>query len=705
MDMMVDVFLLKFLKNVDLFAYKLDLLSGDYKKVGNKVAYRLRKKFGKHWVWADNRIITDYGVLTDKEIEDILKELWEENDTDFGGIKGINLDYEYKPLPYAISQFIAKGGFYEDSQREISKILQDKKVSNDIVIKRSCKIKGEIVGNEPAISLNIHSELVYAKTLKELVEQKGISYQDLEGLYVKDKDKDMRGEIIKIVGRLEEHRNRLINLATDEKRKRDIENASDDEMVFQVRVKDKIYDYISSHLIPVIRTEDTAKLKELGILDEGVSKKMFKNLHIDPKTRFELSEKIIEILEKKIGYVKFQRFNDKEFPKVFANAERDMNLKRLIKVGNGMVVEFKNLYKGLREYGLYKLIKKDIRLGVINFTNKPIDKFLRKLEGEMGYLGVSLSIKHLPYEEKKVIKSKLSEIIKGAKAETDIILAILPENPTYEKEEDDYIGFKSLTINRGIPSQVVLDDNIDNDYAVQNIVLGILGKTGNIPYVLGEPLTFTDLIIGIDIARKKKERSAGTINVASTLRIYTNNGEFVKYKIDTYSTEGEAIGKDVLERLLPLEEIKNKRVIIHRDGRIPAPEREALNELAREWEIEFYLVEVIKSGNPRVYRKSYKNFSPKFGDVFMLSKNEAIVISTYGRIPSGSTEQPIRIRTDDKLTIEEAITSVLSLTMLHHGSLKPPRLPVTIHHSDKIANLALRGIFPEEKEGNIQYWL
>ncbi len=41
----------------------------------------------------------------------------------------------------------------------------------------------------------------------------------------------------------------------------------------------------------------------------------------------------------------------------------------------------------------------------------------------------------------------------------------------------------------------------------------------------------------------------------------------------------------------------------------------------------------------------------------------------------------------------------------NHGSLLQPRLPVTVHYSDKIANLALQGIKPNALEGDRPYWL
>jgi argonaute-like protein implicated in RNA metabolism and viral defense len=70
-----------------------------------------------------------------------------------------------------------------------------------------------------------------------------------------------------------------------------------------------------------------------------------------------------------------------------------------------------------------------------------------------------------------------------------------------------------------------------------------------------------------------------------------------------------------------------------------------------------------------------------------------------------TTPQPLHLRTEPPFTIEQAIHSVLALTLLHYGSLRPPRLPVTIHYSDRIAYLALRGIKPRNLEGTIPFWL
>jgi argonaute-like protein implicated in RNA metabolism and viral defense len=95
---------------------------------------------------------------------------------------------------------------------------------------------------------------------------------------------------------------------------------------------------------------------------------------------------------------------------------------------------------------------------------------------------------------------------------------------------------------------------------------------------------------------------------------------------------------------------------------------------------------------------------PLKGSAFKLSQHEAFLISS----PPPSlqvTPWPLQIRCTSSFSIEQAIHSVLALTQLHYGSLRSPRLPISIHYSDEIAYLALKGIKPKDLEGNIPFWL
>jgi argonaute-like protein implicated in RNA metabolism and viral defense len=99
-----------------------------------------------------------------------------------------------------------------------------------------------------------------------------------------------------------------------------------------------------------------------------------------------------------------------------------------------------------------------------------------------------------------------------------------------------------------------------------------------------------------------------------------------------------------------------------------------------------------------------KTQRPTKGRAFRLSDTEAFLVSSLPPFKD-ATPQPLRICTEPPFTIEQALHSVLSLTLLHYESLRPPRLPVTIHYSDRIAALALDGIKPKNLEGHIPFWL
>jgi argonaute-like protein implicated in RNA metabolism and viral defense len=121
----------------------------------------------------------------------------------------------------------------------------------------------------------------------------------------------------------------------------------------------------------------------------------------------------------------------------------------------------------------------------------------------------------------------------------------------------------------------------------------------------------------------------------------------------------------------------------------------------------FRFVEVIKSGAPRLYEKTETIEQPAKGAAFLLSSCEAFVVSSLAPF-KGSTPNPLYIRcvdNDSAFTIREAVESVLAMTLLHWGSIMPPRMPVTVSYSDKIAYLALRGVKPANAEGSLQYWL
>ena len=188
-------------------------------------------------------------------------------------------------------------------------------------------------------------------------------------------------------------------------------------------------------------------------------------------------------------------------------------------------------------------------------------------------------------------------------------------------------------------------------------------------------------------------------------RIYFTNGELLRYSIRDAKLEGEIIPSHVLQDIFPLNEFAGKKIIIHRDGKLPEKEKAALEKWGREIGSEFYFVEIIKTGNPRIYDSSAKTLKAPKGSIFKLSDTEAFLVSSKFPDTFPATPQPVRVCTHPPFPLNQALHSVLMLTLLHYGSVRPPRLPVTTYYADKISNMASQGLQPKSADGTIPFWL
>ena len=163
-----------------------------------------------------------------------------------------------------------------------------------------------------------------------------------------------------------------------------------------------------------------------------------------------------------------------------------------------------------------------------------------------------------------------------------------------------------------------------------------------------------------------------------------------------------------LEKVLPVSSLKNKTVLIYRDGRFVNQEVENLLDRASAINARFILVECRKSQTPRLYNLVNKNLTPPTqGLTLKLSSREALVVTTQVDAKVGLA-RPLRLNVrpeGEQTSIESVIDATLKLTLLHHGALKPPRLPMPLYGADRMADLRLKGIYPSVLEGDRQFWL
>lgn len=665
-------------------------------EIGRKACYRLQTKFGGHWKWDKDKeyVVTD-SPQDKSSIRRALQEIWENSEGNgLRSLEDIEVFSNDTVSTQGIANFVARYLHDDFSQSIDNALAEHRREERTYSVNVICKLRGWVVDNCPAVSVSITSGLKYKGDLKTYLETCA-SDDQLKGLNVTDKTKRFQTSmpITEIVGKLGENntRARLLAFKPSAQIKQLIERAPDDELVVKV---DRKYDYIVSALGIQIHSADYPRFK------------IKESLQIPAAQRAKYIKLVASVIQTS-GLV-YRAYSEKTHEHLFLN-KNDIGYDPKLETGNGKIVQSSSIFSSLRESSLYKPApNKQIRIAILNTSPQtPLEPLRIRLRNELGeglqYKLIRATEKIVHNASRGVLESALEEI---SETKPDIILGIIPK-PAFDTDEwPPYDDFKHLTLKRNLQSQVIQPHNVDNRYIIGNVVLGILAKTGNIPYVLADPITYADLVVGLDVARQKKRNLPGTINSAGMARIYFANGELMRYNIRETMLEGEIIPQQILQDIFPREEFAEKKILIHRDGILPESERRALIKWRNQIGTKFYFVEVIKSGTPRLYASQNTEIvrAPK-GSIFKLSETEALLVSSEFLASFKATPQPVRVRTHSPFSLEHALHSVLSLTLLHYGSLRPPRLPVTTHYADKISSIAVKGLKPEALDGARPFWL
>jgi len=680
--------------------------SEDSQSVGWKMAYRLRNRMGGTWIWGEGRLVTDQSV-TDDDMQDALKAFWNGSGGDFGNVISIVVDPDWKPNTLTIADFVASG-LASLRHWDIKNLLQ--KYNRNISrarIEREHYVRGWDLNGVPVISISVSSTIAstvnFAKHARELSSD---MHERVLGLFVRDKTSTMRGEIVRVIGKLRDHRARLLQLTKRKKMIEAINNASDEDLVVKIASGNNDYDYITSVLEIVVRTKDYKRLQIDG-------HQALRSLQIESDHRLAVVQEIGDVLAN-AGYIYPNPLSDMDMPDRFTSAS-DIGFQSTVKLGDGYSCQgdARTILRELKRHPVYRRspnFEEDgaIKVGVLNFMGEDervrdyliaIRQEIRQIQFDIDFTTAERPDEGSQYEIEQAVDRLQQQT-------PHMIMVFVPGTPNEGDDEDGdfYHILKGYMVGNNIQSQFIYERTLDKQYALSNIILGIIAKTGNVPYVLENSLPYADIVAGIDVARLATQRRSGSMSLPAVTRIYTSDGDFIRYILSEGPIEGETLPRATLRKLFPSNLFAGKRVLVHRDGPFRGNEMKDLYDWGEEIGSEFILVEVIKSGVPRLYLDGATIQRPKKGDGVIINDREAFLVSSLPPHKK-STPRPLYVKTDGKIPIEQALHSVLALTLLHYGSVLQPRLPVTIHFSDRIGYLALQGVKPQNSEGDQPYWL
>lgn len=278
--------------------------------------------------------------------------------------------------------------------------------------------------------------------------------------------------------------------------------------------------------------------------------------------------------------------------------------------------------------------------------------------------------------------------------EVDIVIALIPDGIN---EDSPYNPFKKIWAELNIPSQMISmktarkfvadekNNSNDSKYYLQNIILGILGKTGGIPWVVKQMSGNVDCFVGLDVSTQ-----ARGIHYPACSVVFDKFGRLLGFFKPRIAQQGEKISTQVLQEIFDQVIIsyeneygeKPKNIVVHRDG-FSREDEEWYEHYFKAQEINYSIIEVRKNIYKKMIDMGVSDMNPATGSC-VYNNNKAFLITTIMNNKKGSPNPLLIEKACGDISIEDAVTQILYLTQLHVGSIQKTRLPITTGYADKI---------------------
>jgi len=697
-DLFIELFPIHHTTLPDLTAYQVSFDNENIGKRGGKIAYRLNQTFPGHWVHSGDLIITNEPVAP-IQMEIAIDQWKVEVPELYRNLSAIEDMMNWTPSPRNIADYIFWSQIIpiEDDLRlalgKMSVAVENGR------IEREYKLRRWVVKDQPALSITIHSQMLFHHNLHQYT-QDTKTHSQIIGLPVIDKTSTMTGTIKSITGTLADRRDALLEMTRREVMQTILKYAPDEELMIEVTSGQYIYEYPASALHILIEPDNHDALQQFNISPKHAQRA----LNLTANARSQLVKIVSDKL--KTHDIIDNAYNSRTAPELFLQAVFDPSIE--FAENRTRDFDFNALPVYFQQNGMYarhpRFKDAPIKIAIINTLDEPIDDFVEALRRalERNY---NFKIEMLRERKVRVISNKnLESAVRVAeKEEPHIVLAFLPDTDrdNLDTYDPNFQQVKSLALGKGIASHAIYHKTVHDPESMSRVIMGILGKTGNLPYILAEPLDYADMIVGMDMVRQELTQFD---RVTAMARIYDNVGRGFGYIMETVEIDkGDPVPFLVMQTLFPAERFSGKRVIIHRQNAFTTEE---LSMLAR-WEqvinTTFYPISIETDVVPHIYSFEKKTIAePDWGTIFQVDGLEAfITTATQG----DNMPMPLHVTAPFDLGIDLALHSVLMWTLLHYGVSRPARLPVTIQYAKEMHEWISRGQLPSATAGDVPFWL
>ncbi|MFN8447892.1 MAG: hypothetical protein U0521_04715 [Anaerolineae bacterium] len=591
-----------------LTAYHL-LLHGDEpsRRVGARLADWLGGAFGGFWLWSGGRLITDAAPNPVKLLMSIDDARAEQKL--FHPIESLEEDFQWHPSPEEIADYVVKGPIARLEGAVLEALSRTVYSIRSTRVQREYRLRTWVVDGAPALSVSVVSRLLYEPdlgaylaTIKEPSE--------IVGLWVADKTSLAQGEIIKVVGLLDEHRERLLELAQRGAMREIVETAPGDHWVVRVLAGSRELDYVADALDLVVRPED---ITTFAINEQQLEKA----LHLKPTLHAQMVKLVSDIL-KEAGLIG-NSFSVQTTPAQFQSGTPQPNISYA-----GSRVRPYNPAKvaaDFRESGAHRLPERlktePLRVVVINTLADDVGDFLEALKRSLDREH-KLRLEVVRERKMRVISQiNLESAVRLLQKEaSDLVVVFLPdEAETDEEEAVNERVTRTQTIGRGLPCLIVHESTLNNPADMTNVHgAGRACRGHALSACRPAHLRGSRRRLEPDLSRQARGE-----HVTGIGRVFAADGSILRCVVAGAPAEN-GVPDELMTRLFPRDLLYKQRIVVHSDGRLRRDAQRALGSIEDELEATLLPVEVMRAGVPRMYAlSSGKIDPPRWGSLFRLA--------------------------------------------------------------------------------------
>lgn len=262
---------------------------------------------------------------------------------------------------------------------------------------------------------------------------------------------------------------------------------------------------------------------------------------------------------------------------------------------------------------------------------------------------------------------------------------------------------KAKLTEQGIPTQMMMVENISDDYTLQNAIVNtvcqIYAKLGGKPWGVENTGYNADLVVGIGRSYHRPEKHGSPDRTLGFAAAYESNGAFFWFDSETSGGSYDELESKLTDTICNVVEeyVKReqspRRIIIHTPERIGETERSARRQIEAEYDGTEVVLLHLNTDHPyKTYDPDDSSGLPKPGWFLQTGYNNGLVVTDGRHQYRNGSPSPIEMRVEgiDEITRSDMVglaQNTFSLCSVYWKDQMGAGTPITLRYASDIADM------------------